>query len=307
MAIGKFRSESHLIDQKAVSFVRENLPTEWVVRELTPDYGLDLDVEVFEKENGRITTLGERLYLQVKGTTMANYIDVTYGTKDVMRTKRCVSFSLDTGLLHLVERVGNSLPILLVVVDLSSKNAYFSCLNDYLEYVLKDDTKWRMQKYKTIHIPCENTLQMAQLLHWYSMRPKINSFFAQAAALASDVKYAATADDYINMVCNFSIKIQNSDIWNCTKLGFSFLSHAQKIVNCIVNAQYCEESQYLFQDCKANELFSMLSFDNLTFDQANKLFTASRLLESIENATSIYLSNIRQLFSVTAYDALVQT
>lgn len=139
------------------------------------------------------------------------------------------------------------------------------------------------------------------------MRPKINSFFAQAAALASDVKYAATADDYINMVCNFSIKIQNSDIWNCTKLGFSFLSHAQKIVNCIVNAQYCEESQYLFQDCKANKLFSMLSFDNLTFDQANKLFTASRLLESIENANSIYLSNLRQLFSVTAYDALVQT
>lgn len=131
MASGKFRSESHLIDQKAVFFVRENLPTEWVVRELTPDYGLDLDVEVFEKENGRITTLGERLYLQVKGTTMANYIDVTYGTKDVMSTKRCVSFSLDTGLLHLVERVGNSLPILLVVVDLSSKNAYFSCLNDY--------------------------------------------------------------------------------------------------------------------------------------------------------------------------------
>lgn len=58
MASGKFRSESHLIDQKAVFFVRENLPTEWVVRELTPDYGLDLDVEVFEKENGRITTLG---------------------------------------------------------------------------------------------------------------------------------------------------------------------------------------------------------------------------------------------------------
>ncbi len=56
MASGKFRSESHLIDQKAVFFVRENLPTEWVVRELTPDYGLDLDVEVFEKENGRITT-----------------------------------------------------------------------------------------------------------------------------------------------------------------------------------------------------------------------------------------------------------
>lgn len=183
MASGKFRSESHLIDQKAVFFVRENLPTEWVVRELTPDYGLDLDVEVFEKENGRITTLGERLYLQVKGTTMANYIDVTYGTKDVMSTKRCVSFSLDTGLLHLVERVGNSLPILLVVVDLSSKNAYFSCLNDYLEYVLKDDTnggcksirqftflvkircKWRSY---SIGIPCvqRSIVSLHRPLHW---------------------------------------------------------------------------------------------------------------------------------------------
>lgn len=306
MANGKFRSESHLIDQKAVSFVRDNLPVEWVIRELTPDYGLDLDVEVFEKENGKITTLGERLYLQVKGTTAANYIDVAYGTKEVVHTKRCVSFSLDTGLLHLVERVGNSLPILLVVVDLSSKNAYVSCLNDYLEYVLENDTKWRTQEHKTIHVPCENMLQTTQLLRWYSMRPKINSFFAQAAALASDVKYAATPDDYINMVYNFSAKIQDSDIWNCIKLGFSFLVHAQKIVNCITNAQYCEEAQYMFQQYNANESFSALSFNNMTFDQANKLFTANMLLESIETANSIYLSNLRQLFSVTAYEALIQ-
>ena len=148
MVNGKVRSESHLIDQEAISIIKRKLPREWVVRELTPDYGLDLDVELFEKEDGEIVTLGERFYVQVKGTTNANYKDVKIDAEGQVMEKKCISFPIDTALLKLVERVGDSLPILLSVVDVNTEEAYFISLNDYVNFVLCDDEKWRIKKLK---------------------------------------------------------------------------------------------------------------------------------------------------------------
>ena len=94
MINGKVRSTSHLIDQDAILTIKKKLPKEWVVRELTPDYGIDLDVELFEKENGKIVTLGERLYIQVKGTTKLKTINKKIDVKESNITKKCVSFSI---------------------------------------------------------------------------------------------------------------------------------------------------------------------------------------------------------------------
>lgn len=44
------------------------MPIEWVVREYTPDYGIDLSVELFEEYKENYITTGEHIYFQVKGT-----------------------------------------------------------------------------------------------------------------------------------------------------------------------------------------------------------------------------------------------
>ncbi len=93
MINGKERSESHLIDQEAISMLRGKLPREWVVREFNPDYGIDLDVELFEKEERKIVTLGERLYIQVKGTTKANYKKLVIDVEGKKMAKRCIHFT----------------------------------------------------------------------------------------------------------------------------------------------------------------------------------------------------------------------
>ena len=307
MAKGKVRTESHIIDQTAIRIIQSKLPKEWVIRELTPDYGLDLDVEIFEKENGKIVTLGERLYIQVKGTTDAKYRNVKINAGNETMIKKCVSFSLDTTLLKLVERVGDSLPILLAVVDINTNEAFFVNLNDYVNFVLCNDTKWKIQTTKVISVPCDNKIENYKLLRWYALRPKLNSFFSVAAALTIDVEYLATAEEYIESVRQFALKYCESDVWNCSKLDFVLLDEVHRIVKDIINCRQCEECNRMFRRFSENELISSGTYENMPLSIARQLYTSRCLIRELGNANCIFSSCTKQLFSITEYEAMVST
>lgn len=306
MARGKIRSEAHLIDSFAVNLVEEKLPQEWVVRELTPDYGLDLDVELFVKECNRIVTLGERLYIQVKGTTAAKYKDITIKNGEYELTKKCLVFSLDTALLHLVERMGNSLPVLLMTVDNNEKQAYFVCLNDYIDFVLYDNQKWRRQKTKTIYVPCENNIENENLLRRFALRPKLNSFFSDAAALKSNLGYVWSPEEYLKKVQDFSLKYIESDIWNIISLGALFFEPARQSMQYVVDNKIHPTAEVLFRDTNQFYDFTMRTgcFNEVPAIIAKRLFTANKLMENIDNANACYLSS-RKLYVVNGYEALV--
>lgn len=305
MVNGKVRSESHLIDQEAISIIKRKLPREWVVRELTPDYGLDLDVELFEKEDEKIVTLGERLFIQVKGTTNIKYKDVKIDVDGQKIAKRCVSFSIDTALLRLVGRVGDSLPILLTVVDINNEEVLFVSLNDYINYVLCDDEQWRFQESKTIYIPCENKIELAKLLRWYALRPKLNSFFAEAAALMIDVEYESEPEGYINLSKKFAIKYKESDVWNCEKLGFVFLDKVHELTEAVASCKDCAEAKIMFRDFSEKSSISSGHYENIPLSLAKQLYTCRQLIQELGNANCIFLSCIRQLFTVTKYEAMI--
>lgn len=307
MANGKVRTESHIIDQTAIRILQSKLPKEWVTRELTPDYGLDLEVEIFEKENDKIVTLGERLYIQVKGTSNANYRDIKIDVGGEKSLKRCLSFSLDTALLKLVERVGDSLPILLTVIDVNTNDAFCVNLNDYVNFVLGDDMGWRKQVTKTIYIPCENKIENYQLLRWYALRPKLNSFFSEAAALMIDVEYAITSEEYIQAVKKFALKHIESDVWNCHKLDFFFLDNVYRIMEDIINCRQCKEAEIMFRNFSENDLISNGVYENMPLLIAKQLFTSRQLIQELGNANSIFSSCIKQLFNITEYAAIVST
>ncbi len=66
---GKRRPEQHITGETGVSILKDIFPKEWVVREYVPDYGIDLDVELFEDIGDKTyRTLGEHILFQVKGT-----------------------------------------------------------------------------------------------------------------------------------------------------------------------------------------------------------------------------------------------
>lgn len=304
MINGKIRSESHLIDQEAVLTIRNKLPKEWIVRELSPDYGIDLDVELFIKENGKILTLGEHLFLQVKGTKSAKYREVSVGSEEYQTTRKCLIFSLDTALLRLVERVGASLPILLVAVDADNNEAFFVCLNDYVEFVLYSDMKWREQTKKTIYIPCENRIECSTLLRWYALRPKLNAFFVQVAALRHELGYVSIAEEYIKKVSNFALSNEEADIWHCIDLGFGFMEPAFESMQYVIHSEICPSACALTQSFVGEEYITVNQFENISFNIAQQLCTAREFMERIDLASSMFYFDMRQLFLTTKFDAL---
>ena len=86
---GKKRTAQHITGENGVSILKDLLPGEWAVREYNPDYGIDLDVELFDDLGNKVyVTRGEHVLFQVKGTeklnkkTIKHYID--YGRVYVM-------------------------------------------------------------------------------------------------------------------------------------------------------------------------------------------------------------------------------
>lgn len=70
---GKKRPIQHITGEKGVSILKDIFPDEWAVREYTPDYGIDLDVELFDNLGNKVyVTRGEHVLFQVKGTEELN-------------------------------------------------------------------------------------------------------------------------------------------------------------------------------------------------------------------------------------------
>lgn len=91
MAEGKIRTSQHITGDRAVKIIKDRiLPPEWVVREMTPDYGIDLDVELFDYENDKCVTLGEHIFVQAKGTESP-----TYGKDNITLVYRFVMRKFD--------------------------------------------------------------------------------------------------------------------------------------------------------------------------------------------------------------------
>lgn len=167
---GKKRPIQHIIGESGVDILKKLLPSEWVIREYAPDYGIDLDVELFEEMNdGGFITKGEHVLFQVKGVE-----EIKKGRKTIYHrtnvekenkvdksssyTMDVVKYSLETHLLELVEKMGSAVPVMLAVVDITNYEAYCVCLNDYIEKVLLPEGDYANQGTVTIYIPVENRI-----------------------------------------------------------------------------------------------------------------------------------------------------
>src|SRR4051812_7317295 len=90
----KQRSEQHLIDAAGHDLLRSRLPSQWLLREYRPDYGLDYTLEIFKhsSESGKrpatYETLGEHLFIQLKTMQRTDPRPLkVYGRKNVEKQK----------------------------------------------------------------------------------------------------------------------------------------------------------------------------------------------------------------------------
>ncbi|MCA0998626.1 DUF4365 domain-containing protein [Alloyangia pacifica] len=129
--MAKRRVENHLKEDASEVLVSSLLPEEWVIRKLHPDYGVDVTVEVFERQGQQIPTMGEFLFVQLKSTTsLKRGIEpirprgnvekgVDLQDREAEHELDVVRFVVDSDTIDNARLMGPSTPLMLFVCDLT--------------------------------------------------------------------------------------------------------------------------------------------------------------------------------------------
>lgn len=230
----KRKTNSHLIEKKSLQIINDTLPHYWTIREYKPDYGIDLSIELFEEVNveGKMVfdTLGEHFFVQAKGVEAIEKAKIKIKNRSNIEnhpleegedTKEIevIKFQIDTNELFTIHRMGNTIPVLLFVIDVSSEEIYFVCLNDYIEKIIlpnEPDFFTKEQVTKILYIPCENLITSEKdslsPIYFYSKRPKFYSFFNKIGYQTNELNFCQ--EEILIERCKYYTSILlRFDIW----------------------------------------------------------------------------------------------
>lgn len=141
------RPRSHEIDELAQRIFRAALPPSWVRNGLRRDYGKDYLLEIFRDNK----PTGTQCFIQLKGQEKPRY------SKDA----KSIRFSLKTK--HAATYVDHekSLPVFLVVADVTTNKAYWQ----FLQPILRKMHGWRRRTTVTIQVDTANDVSVTAAFH----------------------------------------------------------------------------------------------------------------------------------------------
>lgn len=246
MAYTKRRVLQHVMEDRSIRIVRDLLPDHWVIREYRPDYGIDLLIELFEPVNATDSaTVGETLFVQVKSAEIVNTqlmrvrrrrnVELGPLREDAAESEeiQVARIRLDTSELVTIQAMGSAIPVLLFLVELSTRRIYFVCLNDLIEKVIiPQDPGYTSKKSKVLHIPLRNCIVAddpltIRPLETYAKRPKLYSAFQKFAYQKHEMEFVfdayreagseerrrECASDLMDLVRHFLAVILRYDFW----------------------------------------------------------------------------------------------
>lgn len=235
------------MEDNAIALIKEYLPSEWVIRQYNPDYGIDLAIDIFDyvdEEKQVAEARGEMFFVQVKSVnkTKIDTIRVCHqftnpdGTIETdCEDIEVIKYSIDRDLLLTVESMGVGVPVLLFIVCLDTRRIFYVCLNDLIEKVIVP-SEWDYadkQGTKQIYIPVRNEITRHPKSHLplriYAQRMKIYAaflkFLSQQSELeffhetAYDDPYDRTHSDYVKTLeylrkaAHYIQVIKRYDVW----------------------------------------------------------------------------------------------
>ncbi len=249
----KKQSEQHIIDAEGERLFRAQLPSHWILRPYRPDYGLDFTLEIFARSKDRPTatqtyeTLGEHIFIQLKSSRTVNVRPLKiYGRSNVEKAREHLDkkklvgvldtarILIETSELVTVERMGISVPVLLVLADLEKGKCYFVCLNDYIDKILVPRNRnYAIGGHRTVHLPVINSFEIHSFGHnalrWFGKRAKLYSAYQRFVYQATELNYALKTESFPSLARYFAAKIVNYDFWDDTEM-WPILSHYGKAI-----------------------------------------------------------------------------
>jgi Domain of unknown function (DUF4365) len=252
----KRRSLNQIKEDTSYHVFREKLPESWVIHEYGPDYGIDYVVELFDyvdHERTMAETLGENFFVQLKASSSLDYVtkriyprgNVEKGKLREERSEcfdiEVIKFQLEMSELLTVQSMGIAIPVLLIIVDVTTKRAFFVCLNDYIDKVLvPEDKDYSKKESKTLYIPLKNEILSCDknliALRVYGKRAKMYGAFSKFYYQKKEIELALgllnfsakeSVESKIEMMSTFVEAAFRQDIWR----GHEFWEPIQQSFN----------------------------------------------------------------------------
>jgi hypothetical protein len=261
MSHKKQRVFQHIMENTSLQIIRNILPSEWVIRDYKPDYGIDISVEIFEyidDSNSIAETLGEWFFAQVKSvkTTQIKTIKVhSRGNvekspltqyKNELLEIEVIPFKIDTNELLTIQAMGAGVPVLLLLATLDTNCLYFVCLNDLLDKcIIPSDEEFFNKKTKTIYIPVKNKItdnnRSLIPIKFLAKRPKLYAAFSKFSYQQNEVFYifdkfehlsieSISKSSELNMLIHFIGIIKRYDFWETSDMWLLIRSIFNKIL-----------------------------------------------------------------------------
>ncbi len=270
---------AHIIDNEAIQTLSSVLPTHWTIRPYVPDYGIDLSIEMFKPiadADGikKYDTLGEHLFAQVKGTQSITKRTICVSqrynveklppeqTSQLLSSDKplpceIIDFHIDTSELLTIQRMGAAVPVVLFVVDTTSHQVFFLCLNDYIDKViLPDDPSYTDKSSKVLHIPTRNLLSSKETsldpIKFFSKRTKLYSLFQKAVYQDHELQYIN--DKEVPEQCRYFARILlQMDVWESAR-GWLPLALAYEQLKRFVSTDMVNDAVQLSPEMKDKTL-----------------------------------------------------
>ncbi len=310
--MGKKRSKNQMIGDSGINILKFLFPQEWVVREYTADFGIDLDVELFETcGEGVPVTKGEHVLFQVKTTNNLEMKEFktfpNTKSKDEFYVYKVFKYSIETSLLLTVEKMGSAVPVLLCLVDNIEREGYFVCLNDYIDKILiPHNPDYHMQERVTINVPADNKISSGKFaIEWYGKRAKMYSFFNIINSQNRDL--LNTYNNFEEKVETFLKKICRLDIWSQNMLSmykemidYYLKYHSTKEADRII-----EEAVKRGEDVDEPIWEATFCMGEVSFRQATKTQWIHRLWDKLCLIADMYEDDYRNAYIPTYYWAMI--
>jgi tetratricopeptide (TPR) repeat protein len=141
------RPRQHVLEDESRNALRIFLPSEWIIRDIKPDYGIDMEVEIVEDDE----VTGKVIWVQLKAT------------ENKKPNQKTIPFSITTK--HLKYYESCQLPVLIIYYIKSINTFYYLFAQEYIRETLSlKNLDWRNQKYANIKFPLDSKLADIKVL-----------------------------------------------------------------------------------------------------------------------------------------------
>lgn len=294
MANGKVLLDSFIMEMQSENLFRRILPDNYLLRKYPMDFGIDFDLELFEREGKYFVTQGEHILIQLKTSKRLKHkkikpIDFRHEDEYI----DVIVFRIELSFIKLVERMGDALPVLLVLVDLENNEIYYLCINDYIHYTMqKINENIDNKKSINLYIPVSNKLNFEQSgifpIQFYGKRSKLISFCNRIQIIAKDFEYCSNIKEIQNLIVKTVNWCLSLDIWTIESKIPALHYFFEEIKSVKQNNYISPFAKELMKNFSLDdEPFCVRGFTDLSYDETIIYNTGKHLANELINLTGM--------------------